>query len=306
MRKIIYEACLTKAADPDFFTEMVRIIVKTNTEQPKLRFIFRMFAKFGEVIGKSQINTLIEIFELSPTHFNNASTVSEQEFIEFTSDCDLNFSLYEVAKYAIIGMIGLTPQNIQEERDSILSLLNQSRNLEQAIHQRLELCEPCFIIEKEFWDSWADNVSFKGNRSSFDTRSEKKRVIDNQSLVEEGHDHRIKESKNFNEDYVIVPKFVFNALSKWYTCNKVMQRTIIKSPTGAQSESGGSALFRKTIKNKVYELEQNPKLVYFEKIGENGEKPHLKCFQNQKIDKNYVRQVLKSDTIPFYELQVTR
>ena len=44
-----------------------------------------------------------------------------------------------------------------------------------------------YIIEKEFWDSWIDNVNFKGNKSSFAIRKQKKNVIDNLSLIEEFH-----------------------------------------------------------------------------------------------------------------------
>jgi hypothetical protein len=44
--------------------------------------------------------------------------------------CDLNFKLYEDTKISIIGMIGLQPQSVQEERDSILSILNNQKNIE--------------------------------------------------------------------------------------------------------------------------------------------------------------------------------
>ena len=84
-------------------------------------------------------------------------------------------------------MVGLQPTNITEERESILSLLDENRNVEQFIHQNLHRQENCFIVDKEFWDSWTDNISLKSNRSSFDSRSEIKNTIDNLSLIEEGH-----------------------------------------------------------------------------------------------------------------------
>ena len=102
--------------------------------------------------------------------------------------CDLNFKLYEDTKISIIGMIGLQPQSVQEERDSILSILNNQKNIEQAIHTELDQKNSKFyVIEKEFWDSWVDNVNFKGDKSSFAIRKQKKNVIDNLSLIEEGH-----------------------------------------------------------------------------------------------------------------------
>ena len=38
----------------------------------------------------------------------------------------------------------------------------------------------------------------------------------------------------------------------------------------------------------------------------DGEKPHLKCLINQKIDRNYVTKVLKSNEIPFTEISITK
>ena len=30
----------------------------------------------------------------------------------------------------------------------------------------------------------------------------------------------------FDVDFIIVPKYVFKPLSKWYTCNKVIERSV--------------------------------------------------------------------------------
>ena len=108
------------------------------------------------------------------------SSLSKGDFIGQTTLCDLNFKLYEDAKFAIIGMVGLVPANIEEERDSILAVLDQNRNIESAINNSLQKEDASYyILEKEFWDSWTDNVSFRGNQSSFDIRKEKKLTIDN-------------------------------------------------------------------------------------------------------------------------------
>ena len=153
----------------------------------------------------------------------------KQDFIDQCTFCDLDFELYEVARHIITGMIGLTPKNVREECSAILAVLNQKRNIEQAI--RLELAEPnsqFFIVEKEFWDSWKDNVNFKGDRSIFAIRQRRKKIIDNLSLIEEGHEYRLRDGINYNEDFIILPKFAFRALSTWYPCNKVLRRAVIK------------------------------------------------------------------------------
>lgn len=70
--------------------------------------------------------------------------------------------------------------------------------------------------------------------------------------------------------------------------------------------SSVSQFFKKTYQDHEFELEMHPKLIYFEKVTPDGAKPHQKCIVNQKIDTNYVRKVLKTDTIPFYEMCITR
>ena len=47
-----------------------------------------------------------------------------------------------------------------------------------------------------------------------------------------------------------------------------------------------------------------PKMIYFDSY-ESGQK-HKKCILNLKIDFNFQRKVLKSDIIPFFELQISR
>ena len=217
-----------KSDDLSFFRNMCIKIVKTNKEEPKLDFLFDIFSAFQAEIKGKQIREFIQIFELSPEHFKGASSLSKADFIGQTTLCDLNFKLYEDAKFAIIGMVGLVPANIEEERDSILAVLDQNRNMESAINNTLQKEDASYyILEKEFWDSWTDNVSFRGNQSSFDIRKEKKLTIDNQALLEEGHEYRIREV-SYNEEYIIVPKLVFRSLSRWYSCNKVIERMVLK------------------------------------------------------------------------------
>lgn len=45
-----------------------------------------------------------------------------------------------------------------------------------------------------------------------------------------------------------------------------------------------------------------PKLIYFELVTDDGQRPNQKAVQNNKIDMNYVKKVLKTDKIPFNEL----
>jgi len=44
--------------------------------------------------------------------------------------------------------------------------------------------------------------------------------------MEQGHEYRLKDSMTYNEDFVIVPKYVYNSLSKWYKSNKTIELTV--------------------------------------------------------------------------------
>lgn len=64
--------------------------------------------------------------------------------------------------------------------------------------------------------------------------------------------------------------------------------------------------FFKTVNDVIYELEVYPKFIYYERVTDKGEKPHKKAIVNQKIDPSYMKKVVKSEKIPFYELCVSR
>lgn len=216
-----------KASNFEFFQEMVVRIAKTNKEPNKLSFLFDIFAGFQSVMKEKQINDFIQVFQLKPDHFDSGAkrkNIEKQEFVEATTFCDLNFKIYEVARFDLIGMLPLIPKDIEDERDAIVAVLNGNTNLEQEINSKLDSDKhwdggPFYVIEKEFWDSWADNVSFRGNKSKFAIRKEKKQAIDNLSLIEDGHEFRMKEVY-YNENFIIVPKSVYRPLSRWYNCNK--------------------------------------------------------------------------------------
>lgn len=64
--------------------------------------------------------------------------------------------------------------------------------------------------------------------------------------------------------------------------------------------------FFKTIGDISYELEIYPKYVYYQRITDNGDRPHQKAIINRKIDPSYMKKVLKSDKLPFMELLISR
>ncbi len=57
-------------------------------------------------------------------------------------------------------------------------------------------------------------------------KEEKITVIDNLSLLENMHNLRLKDLL-LGIDFIIIPRFMFFPLSKWYGCNKVIERRVI-------------------------------------------------------------------------------
>ena len=47
-------------------------------------------------------------------------------------------------------------------------------------------------------------------------------------------------------------------------------------------------------------------MIYLSKISDKGEKPYKQAVVNGKVDFNYLRRVVKTDSLPFEELQLSR
>lgn len=69
------------------------------------------------------------------------------------------------------------------------------------------------------------NVGFIDDKS-YIIKKEKMTVIDNANLLEPLHEQRFKEV-TYGEGFILVPKFVFFPMSKWYKCTKVIERKVI-------------------------------------------------------------------------------
>lgn len=133
-------------------------------------------------------------------------------------------------------MIGLKPQSEEEEREAILSALDNNHNVEAYIHEHLDEEDTFYVIEKNFYEAWCMNIGFIDDKS-YVIRKEKITIIDNQNLLEPMHDFRMKEVV-YNEDFIIVPKFVFVPLSKWYNCTKTIERKVISYKSDKKKSIG--------------------------------------------------------------------
>jgi hypothetical protein len=79
---------------------------------------------------------IAEIFKLGNTFFLQRSTqITLEEFIQDINQphVDLDFSLYEKSKFAMIAMMGLQPSSQDDEKEAILSILDNNHNVEAYI-----------------------------------------------------------------------------------------------------------------------------------------------------------------------------
>ncbi len=135
--------------------------------------------------------------------------------------------------------------------------------------------------------------------------------------MEPNHSSRLKEVL-FGTDFVLLPRYVFFALSKWFSCNLVIERKVIQYH---QDKDKAKAMFRqkrsqsnttiavnerfiKVVGDVTYELEIYPKYMYYEKITDKGERPHIKSITQRRIDPAYIKK--NSGKLPFHELLVSR
>lgn len=136
----------------------------------------------------------------------------------------------------------------------------------------------------------------------------------------------------YKQDYLLLPKYVFYALSKWYPCDKVITRQVIKYAGAARRDDHSSLMssrhsnrfmmssskFYNTKENDfdedlihrdgdfVYELEINPRVIYLGKVTDSGDRPHRAAIQNKRIDSLYLKKTLKSEHMPFEELELSK
>ena len=63
---------------------------------------------------------------------------------------------------------------------------------------------------------------------------------------------------------------------------------------------------QKRVGDTIYELEVNPNHFYLGLVSEKGDRPHRQAVVNGRVDINYLKRVVKTDSLPFEEMQVSR
>jgi DUSP domain len=169
-----------------------------------------------------------DVFKLPPTLFPlGAGSISLEDFLNLTEEVDIEFDLYEECKPMLMAMMAITPSSDLEEKEAIFAALNGNRSVENYIYEHFtDELEQFYVCESKFWEHWCASVNF-GKEESLGLKLDHKQIIENGALVEPKHAFRLKDNLEFMTDYLLLPKFVFWPLSKWYACDKEIERVVI-------------------------------------------------------------------------------
>ena len=264
--------------------------------------------------------------------FKLATFLSLDQYLDELQDVEVDYSALTAAKPMIIAMTAITPETDEDEREAIYAAMNGNKNLETFIYETLPEEREYYVIEAPFWEQWCTALPAT-SEGRYGVKKEHKESIDNKGLMEEMHHFRMKDL-TYKQDFVLLPKYVYYPLSKWYSCEKEITRSVIQyRRTRGLGESMQSAMasshnsrrflmssqkfynpregqFEEELVHKkgefVYELEIYPSILYLGKVTEKGEKPHVKAVVNGRVDFTYLRKVARTDSLPFEELQMSR
>lgn len=332
LRKHLMNAIsLVQSLSIEFITDMVIQICKTDDDDEEVyNYLFDVFAKHQPYINKQALNDFTEIFGLPKGTFNNATKMSLETFTDIIYKKRISIAPLRLAKPMITAMVGLNVKDAKEEKAAILAALNGNKHLNNYIYENLPRETEFFIINKDFWDSWCRAINWHED-TEIGLKFERKLSIDNRGLLEQYHQFRMRDLV-YKQDFVLVPKYVFFPLSKWYPCDKVITRQVIKYPNARRRDDIGSMMsshysgrfmmssqkfyntkeecFDEDLVHRdgdfVFELEVSPRIVYLGKINEQGLRPHKNAIQNKTVDALYLKKTLKSETIPFEELELSK
>ena len=208
-----------------YLVEMCLFNCKEPPKERRLKFLFNLFSKQGKTLRSKDIKNFIEIFRLPMQVFKLATFLSLEQFLDELDGVDIDFSALLAARPMMIAMTAVTPETDEEEREAILAAMNGHKNLETFIYETLPDEQEYFVIEKDFWESWCTALAITQD-GKYLIKKEHKDFIDNKKLMMEMHQFRMKDL-TYKQDFVLLPKYVYHPLSKWYSCEKEITRTVI-------------------------------------------------------------------------------
>lgn len=188
---------------------------------------------------KQAMKDFADVFQIPPTIFSNfPSQINLDDFLNVTEDATIEFDEYQVCKPMLMAMMAITPSSDLEEKEAIFAALNDNRSVENYIFDHFtDDIEKFYVCESKFWMNWCASVNF-GKEESLGLKLDHKQIIENRCLLEPKHSYRLKDNLEFMNDFLLLPKFVFWPLSKWYACDLELERDVICYKATSNSRRG--------------------------------------------------------------------
>lgn len=129
------------------------------------------------------------------------------------------------------------PETGRAERQIIESILENNLNLQDFILSNMRKNDKFFIVNKRFWDKWLDYTRSESNSLTLltlplETKRDKESSfkIDNESLFLQKTRSLVLQPLKLNENIVVMPPRIWEALLAWYGSTEEIRRTVIEYP----------------------------------------------------------------------------
>ena len=249
-RHMLAKITARRGNDYEFFQRLVYVIVKEVPRVATCELVFDLYAEI-DTLDSLAFAELATSFGL-PQSTNKPLTRAQ---FMFTVE-GVDFAVLQQAQGTFSALTAVLPEEARhaDEQASIMAFLGKpatgrrlSIDWESEVMSRLRDEDSFYVVEKAFWDEWTLVTDEFAPRKKI-------RRIDNARLLEPGHSVRMKPLQ-CGDDYVLLPKIIFDALSTWYECTAVIERRVdrqlirsVLSPMSYASRMSRGSRRRKSTK----------------------------------------------------------
>ena len=312
--KIIVNYVTTKSKKTilnfDIFKEVMILLSEDNSindvKKSKNNLIsgfFTIYAYPNDFITKNNLISLIKESGLDTGQNNihkildkQKKNINREKFIEITDNImkDLVESLEHISYFRYIFF--KTKIDDYTLQKNCIELLLKGNSLNDYITERMQYDTNFYIIDKDFYNKWVDYGNLHDNEQK---RFNLKNLRMNNSKISDKNG-RLSESKEFDVDYIILSKRIYNLFCTWYhqpNGPEIMREKIYldeydKSKSAAKSnkykKKKGNTIFKgfDSKTQQRYELELFPIFVLFYNLSDLIKKNNTFASLKEELKKN--------------------
>ena len=242
-------------------------VSEKNTNKQINTAIFNFLSYPKDNIKKSDLVNLLQReknLEAKNGDLGVGKNINLKEFLKLCEDNEYSFieSLENIKYLKYIFFDADIGNNRQLEYNIITILIRDNKNLHEYISDRLQTDTDFYLIDKEFWETWAKLIeNFDQERNYNNLR--KLRIRTEYFCDSNG---QILEGKEYLKDYVIISEIMHNLFVKWYGVEKGGE--IKRSKIYVEKSNKKQKINKQNIitgydkkENKEFELELYPKFI---------------------------------------------